>query len=1033
MVKGFTRNSLFGAFAVLFFYSTASAQPANDWENPGAVSLNTVDPHAHMIPYNAERTAKEGEASDRIFSLDGLWKFNWVEKPADRPADFFKPGFKANGWATINVPANWQTQGFDRYIFTDVEYPIKVDPPFVPAAFNPVGSYLREFVLPENFNNGTVYLHFGAVNSFFYCWINGQYLGFSKDSKTPAEFEVGKYLKKGRNSIAVQVFRFSDGTYLEGQDMWKLSGIERSVYLVKRPARHIADYFVQASLDNTYSQGVFSLDITMKGQPQAGTSVEVKLIHPDSIGKVVYQSRQNILSDSLHFSAGIDEVLSWNAEQPNLYGMYIIQRNNKGEIMEVIRQSIGFRRVEIRHGLFLLNGVAIKFRGVNRHEHDMVTGKVISRESMLRDIQLMKASNINAVRTSHYPNDEYWYRLCDKYGIYVVDEANIECDGMAFHPLQTLSDHSDWTAAYLDRTRRMVERDKNFTSIITWSLGNESRFGKNFVATYNWVKARDKSRPVQYEEARENEYTDIFCPMYKATPVLLEYVKEWRKRPLILSEYAHMMGNSGGVLKADWDLVNKYPQLQGGFIWDFSDQTFARKDSAGNPIWAYGSDMGQVGATSDTSFCADGMFQANREPHPQAFEMQQVYAPVGFEAAGIMSDQVRIFNRYDFTNLDQLDLSWRLRADGKDMAVESIPPVSLAAHESALVSLGIPSFFQEPGKKYFLYLEARLRKARGLLPANFLVAREQLAIPGLPPIANANSHSGEQLTLAKEEKNITVSNSRFSVVFDRGTGWLSRWVIAGKDVLTAPMQPDFWRPVTDNDIGNSLQVRCKPWFDPLQSAIVKDLRISDSTDSVVVVHAEHEFPAVGSRYTSEYRIYPDGIIDVQVSLKAGDSSQPELPRFGMKVLVNQSLHTVSWLGRGPFDNYADRKAAAFIDTYTLDAADFFHPYPRAQESGYRTDLSWARLQDSTGYGFQVSSKKNFCIGVLHFDRNKLEFNRTANIHGGSVQRDDFIWLNIDLAQMGLGGDNSWGTKTHSEFTLPYQDYQFGFTLQPLNK
>lgn len=1018
---------------VIIFGAGLKAQTIKDWENPQAVSLNTILPHAYMVPYATEQAAQEAGPSDRIFLLDGQWDFHWVNKPEDRPLDFFKPTFKTTGWNKITVPANWQTEGFDSYIFTDVEYPIKVDPPFVPKDFNPVGSYLREFELPASFSNTTVFLHFGAVNSFFYCWINGQFLGFSKDSKTPAEFDVGKYLKKGKNKIAVQVFRFSDGTYLEGQDMWKLSGIERSVYLVKRPASFIRDFFVKASLDQDYRNGLFLLDLKMQGSGAFEGSIETKIIDPAHPEKPVYFSTQPIGSDSLHFETIIDQVKSWNAEFPALYNLVIVQRSKKGQVLEVLQQPIGFRKVEIKQGLFLVNGVAIKIRGVNRHEHDMLTGKVITQESMLRDILLMKANNINAVRNSHYPNEVAWYKLCDQYGIYIVDEANIECDGMAFHPLQTLSDHSDWTAAYLDRTKRMVERDKNFTCIITWSLGNESRFGKNFIATYDWIKSRDQSRPVQYEEARENAYTDIFCPMYKATHVLLEYVKEWRNRPLILSEYAHMMGNSGGVLKDDWDLINKYPQLQGGFIWDFSDQTFLKKDENGKAIWAYGSDMGSVGATSDTSFCADGLFQADRQPHPQAFEMKQVYAPISFEALGLSADLVRINNRYDFTNLNQVIISWRIKADGQEIAAETLPVLNLEPHAAMVVSLGIPSFYQEPGKAYFLELEAHTLFDRKGLPANSLVAREQLPMPGLPAVTAIKSIEGEPLIIDRQEEIISIANSHTSILFNRHTGWLSSWQIDGFEYLAGELMPDFWRPVTDNDIGNSLQLRSAIWKNPLEGAVIDSLLVTASADSTVLVHIEQSLPKPGARYLTDYRIWPDGTIAVHVQLKTGALTQPELPRFGMKVLVNAAFNEVSWFGRGPFDNYADRKAAAFIDRYTLKAADFFHPYPRAQESGYRTDISWSTFTDSTGKGFMVKGAENFCMGVLNFDRNKLEFDRSRNVHGGSIMPDNFTWLNIDAMQMGLGGDNSWGSKTHSEYTIPYRDYQFGFTLVPYNK
>jgi beta-galactosidase len=471
--------------------------------------------------------------------------------------------------------------------------------------------------------------------------------------------------------------------------------------------------------------------------------------------------------------------------------------------------------------------------------------------------------------------------------------------------------------------------------------------------------------------------------------------------------------------------------LQGGFIWDFSDQTFLRQDEKGNPIWAYGSDLGTVGATSDTSFCADGLFQANRQPHPQAFEMKQVYAPVAFAAAGLSANEVLVTNRYDFTNLNTLRLNWRLRMDGVDISAGEIPSVHLPPHESTIVSLPIPPFQKKPGKAYFLFVEAHTIHATESLPADFLLAREQIFLPNVPAQEITLKHYGQALTIKRKEKSIHIFNQQLQVDFDTATGWLSSYSVNGLNFLIAPLMPDFWRPVTDNDIGNSLQVRCAVWKDAASFATLQQLKVTPMRDSSVEVFSLHYLPTVNTLYRTTFLIWPDGSIDVCVNFVAGDSSQPELPRFGMKTLVNESFDEVSWLGRGPFDNYADRKAAAFKDVYTLKAADFFHPYPRAQESGYRTEVNWATLKDKQGEGFMLQAEKPLCIGVLHFDRTKMEFNRTKNIHGGSMEQDPFIWLNIDLMQMGLGGDNSWGSRTHAMYTIPYRDYQYAFKLSPL--
>jgi len=1013
--------------------SLAGAQ-SNDWESPQRVSEHALLPHAHFIPYPSQAAAMQEQASLFTLSLDGTWQFHLAKNPEERPKDFFKTTFDVSKWKTIPVPANWQTQGYASYIFTDVEYPFPPNPPYVPKADNPVGSYRRSFHLPANWQGKQVLIHLGAVNSFFYLWINDHYVGFSKDSKTPAEFDISPYLRKGANNVSVQVFRFSDGSYLEGQDMWKLSGIERSVYLVARPQLCIYDFFVKAGLTNHYEDGTLDLELALNKIPalaDKGKKIQIQLLDGELENKPVLQQESSLTTDSIYrFHANIPQVKTWNAEHPHLYTLLISYKDNKGNTLESIAHKIGFRTVEIKHGLFQVNGMAIKLKGVNRHEHDMNTAKVVNREGMLHDIRVMKQFNINAVRTSHYPNREEWYALCDQYGIYVVDEANIECDGMDMHPLKTLSDKPEWKNAYLDRTRRMVERDKNYCSIITWSLGNESRFGDNFKATYQYIKARDNSRPVQYEEASNTPYSDIYCPMYKPLPVMLEYVRDHRSKPFIFCEYAHMMGNSGGNFKDDWDLMYKHPQLQGGFIWDFSDQTFRKQDSLGRNIWAYGGDMGTVGATSDTSFCADGMLSADRSPHPQAFEVKKVYQPVHFEPIDFSAQTIRITNRYDFSNLETLTFRWSIKADGKVLASGRLPVVKIGAQQSAIVQIPVPAIVPTPGTLYFLHLEAVTNQAAGLLPKGWTVATEQFQWPVSAPVVK-KQYQGDTLQVVKTDTSWIIQNKLFSADFNLQHGWLQHYRYAQTAFMQAPLQPFFWRAPTDNDIGNSMQLRCAMWQHAGDSTQLLSCKVTRVDARQVRVITQHFLPLVKAYFNTEYIVAANGDIQVKVHFEAGDTTLPEMPRMGMRMLVNKDFNQASWLGRGPFDNYQDRKYAADVDVYSMPADSLFYPYPRAQESGYRSDIHWMALHNAANAGWMACTDSLFNAGVLHFNMNKLNFNRQENNHGGSITNDPFIWWNIDYQQTGLGGDNSWGAKPHSEYMLVYKDYSYSFMLRPL--
>ncbi|MCD2424804.1 DUF4981 domain-containing protein [Niabella pedocola] len=1014
--------------------NSAAQTAVNDWENPLLQSQHTVSPHAWFVPYATEAAALKGEGSPFVQSLNGLWWFHIVKTPAERPLEFYKNNYNVDSWEQIKVPANWQTEGKDRYIFTDVEYPIPVNPPFVPKDFNPVGSYKRTFELPQSWKEKNIFIRLGAVNSFFYLWINGKYAGFSKDSKTPAEFDITSYIVPGKNTVALQVFRFSDGTYLEGQDMWKLSGIERGIDLVARPRVAVEDFFVKAGLDSNYTNGLLDLHIALSRAPEmpARQSLRIRLVD-DASGTIVYSRQIPLQKKDLQFSGVIPSVKKWSAEAPNLYSLYITQLDAKGNVIESIVHKTGFRTAEIKHGLLLINGRAIKIKGVNRHEHNMYTAKVITPEQMVEEIRILKQYNINAVRTSHYPNSETWYKLCDRYGIYLVDEANIECDGMSMSPLKTLSDKPAWKEAYLHRTRRMFERDKNFCSIITWSLGNESEFGENFIATYQYVKSKDDTRPVQYEPAQRTPYSDIVAPMYRSLNLMLEYVKEWRSKPYIQCEYGHMMGNSGGNLKDDWDLIYKYDQLQGGFIWDFADQTFKIKDSSGQAIWGYGRDMGNVGATSDTSFCADGLFAADHTPHPQAFELKKVYQYIHFQPVDFSAGLVKITNRYDFTNLDQFDFFWTIKADGAVVASGKLPSINLLPGNSGNYPLNIPAVAIQPQTEYFLDIEARLKTAAPLLPAGYSVAAEQFQLPWYkeaPVVKDIDSG-----TLVKEETGVSVSfhNGHYRMVFHKKDGWLHGYRLNGAELMLQPLQPHFWRAATDNDIGNSQQVRCAVWQQSLHNARLDSFIVTQQAHRQWCVTTQHYLPEVDAIYRVIYAIRTNGDVQVTTTMRAGAGYQPELPRFGMRMILNKAYDKVTWLGRGPFDNYADRKYAARVDLYTLPADALFHPYARAQESGYRTDIRWIGLTNSSGAGLMAIGQSLISSGVLHFDMHRLDFDRhaTQNNHGGSMYNEDLIWWNIDYGQLGVGGDNAWGAKPHAGYQLPYKDYAYTFTLRPV--
>ncbi len=1036
-------NKFVLCYALLFAFTGLDAAWSQllDWENPAVFGINKEAPHVTCAPFTdaAAAIANDRMHSPWVQSLNGPWKFNWVSKPADRPLDFYKAGFDAGGWKEIQVPSNWELQGYGQPIYVNIPYEWTTDPkpPQVPHDLNPVGSYLRTFAIPAAWAGREVFIHFGAVKSAFYIWINGEMAGYSEDAKTPAEWNITKYLRPGENTVALEVYRWSDGSYLECQDFWRISGIERDVFLYSTPKTRIRDFWARADLDSLYRDGLLSVDVELLGVEVKKTRdlhiIEAALT--DAQGKPVYQAAQKVdmkgkTTATVNFYHRLPAPLHWSAESPNLYSLVLTLRDAAGLAAETVGCKVGFRKVEIKNGLLLVNGAAVLLKGVNRHEHDEYTGHVISEASMVRDIQLMKQNNINTVRTCHYPNDPRWYELCDQYGLYVIDEANIESHGMGYKPERTLGNNPDWIAMHVDRVSRMVERDKNHPSVIIWSLGNEAGDGVCFTAAYNWVKSRDLSRPVHYERAELRSNTDIYCPMYERIEHLLEYASKPQSRPLIQCEYAHSMGNSTGNLQDYWDVIEAHPQLQGGCIWDWVDQGFARTTPDGRKYWAFG---GEWGPPSDANFCCNGLVCPDRSPHAALQEVKKVYQSIKFEAVNLMDGEVEIRNGYSFIPLSGFDFHYRLELDGRTIAEGALDPLDLAPGQSARVRIPLPILATLPHAGYFLTLEARTRAEQPLVPGGHIQAAGQFELP-LPRVAvEAVKAKGPALKLKENKQALDIQGVNFSARFDKSSGLLTSFSAAGRGLLhTAPV-PNFWRPPTDNDFGNRMDSRCLPWRTASRERKLlgfQTMPVKVKKAGIIAVRVDilYELPAVG-REKILYTVLGDGEIQVERHFTAAEEKLPEMPRYGMALAMPAGFERVRWFGRGPHENYSDRRGSAFVGLYESGVDDFVEPYVSPQEMGYRTGTRWVAVTDAEGAGLLFIGP--LCFSALHYSSEDLTQKSRGSIHPTDLVRRDEVCLNIDYGQMGVGGDDSWGAWPHKQYLLQEREYKHSFVIRPL--
>ncbi len=1015
----------------------------NDWENPAVFARNREPARAYFHCFTNRETALTNDPLQSPWhqSLNGTWRFNWVRKPADRPCGFQRDDYQVEDWDEIQVPGNWEVQDYGVPIYTNITYPFPADPPRIPPDYNPVGSYRTTFRIPEQWRDRQIFLHFGGVKSAMYVWVNGREVGYSQDSKTPAEFNITGYLRPGGNTLALEVYRWSDGAYLEGQDYWKISGIERDVYLYATPSLRIQDFYVKAELDETCREGALSVEISLQNHlPAATDNCRLQLELLDQAGRAMVEQTAAVTPveagavTTVDLEHGVSHPHPWSAERPYLYTLLLTLVAENGAVSQVATSRVGFRRVEIREGQLLVNGIAVALKGVNRHEHEPATGRVVSEELMLKDIELMKRFNINAVRTSHYPNVSRWYELCDQYGLYVVDEANIESHGMGYDPEFTLAENPDWREAHLDRTVSMVERDKNHPCVIIWSLGNEGGDGANFENNYAWIKQRDTSRPVQYERAWRRAHTDIYCPMYAGIGHLQWYAEKERSRPLIMCEYAHAMGNSVGNLQDYWDVIDSHPQLQGGFIWDWVDQGLLARNDAGEEYFAYGGDYGPPDTPSDANFCINGLILPDREIHPHLLEVGKVYQYLKAEADSAVTGRIHIRNDYDFTDLNEFRLQWRLQGDGHQLAAGDSELPGLAPHAETAIELPLPVIKPEPGREYFLELEFIRIEPAPLLPPDHVAAWFQfpLTTAAIPPEPAPPANRSDLILLAGE-KQLEIGGDDFRITFDTTSGELVSWLYAGRKFVRSGPAPDFWRAPTDNDFGNGMPERCGVWRDAAAGRTLRNATWTEQDNGTVEVRFSFDLLEGGINYEMCYRIYRSGDLTLTSTftptLCAG--YLPEMPRQGTQMILPGEFNLVKWLGRGPHENYCDRQTSAAVGLWEMPVGAMYHPYIRPQENGYRTDVRWAALTDGRGTGLLVAGMPLIGFNALHnltadFDPGPEKQQR----HTYHIKPRDLVCLNLDRGQMGVGGDNSWGARPHEQYQLQVAAYSYQIRLRP---
>jgi beta-galactosidase len=1038
------------ALAVLLALAVPAAvsEAPEEWQDPAVTGRNRQPAHATLLPYATVEQALSGtrEASPFYRSLNGRWRFHHVEKPVDRPRDFFRADFDERSWKDIDVPSNWQLRGYDKPIYLNTRYPWAPDdpqPPYVPPEYNPVGSYRTTFEVPVTWAGRRVFVHFAGVNSAFYLWVNGRPVGYSEDSMLPAEFDLTPFLQPGPNLLAAQVLRWSDGSYLEDQDTWRLSGIYRDVFLFSTPNVRIADVAVRTDLDERYEDAMLLVRPRLRaeiGSSADGYTVEAQLY--DAEGRAVLENpavrpATAILGETYPqrgtnpfglLQAKVASPRKWSAETPSLYTLVVSLKDASGALADVTSTRVGFREVEVKAGRFLVNGKPIRFHGVDRHEHDPDHGQAVPYERMLQDVLLLKQNNIDSVRTSHYPNDPRWYELCDRYGIYVLDEANLETHGVTGR----LTNDPQWLTAFVERASRMVERDKNHPSVVMWSLGNESGMGPNHAAMAGWIRENDPTRPIHYEGAaaqpRDPAWVDVVSRMYTRIPELVKMAQDPAEdRPIVLCEYAYARGNAVGNLKEYWDAFRAHDRLLGGFIWDWVDKGLRKKDEAGREYWAYGGDYGDE--PNDGTMVCNGIVLADRTPEPELHEVRKVYQRIETTALDAAAGRLRLRNDYDFRPLDFVEVLWSVEEDGRVVDQGRLPGPALGPEQVGELTLALRPRAPKPGTESFLNVRYALAADASWAKRGHVVAWEQLALPAAPAPKAPALGSMPSVTLAETATAYTVAGRGFSVAVGRASGALESFRLGPRELLASPLVPSFWRVPLDNDIGflllNDMPKRTAVWKASGPGRVVGAVRAERLSPQAVRVTAEATLPAGQSSYVTTYTVYGSGDVVVEARLTPGAGPLPELPRFGMQLAVPKALGTLTWLGRGPHENYWDRATGAAVSRYSGRVEELIHDYVRPQENANRTDVRWVALTDATGAGLLASGLPLLSVSAWPYTMEDLE--KATHVH--RLPRRETITVNLDYRQTGVGGDDGWGARPHDEYTLHVKPYAYRFRLR----
>ena len=1045
--------------------TVAIQQPTfTEWHDLQVNEINRLPLHTMHFAYDPNDFPGTGaeyldkKKSMNYLSLEGTWKFNWVANADERPTDFYKTDLDDSKWNNIQMPGNWEMLGYGQPEYVNVGFAWRghfdQQPPAVPTKDNHVGSYRREINIPANWDGKRVIAHFGSVTSNIYLYVNGKFAGYAEDSKVAAEFDITPFLKKGKNLIAFQTFRWCDGSWCEDQDFWRLSGPARENYLYARSKDHrLLDVRVETELKNNYKDGY--LNITAK--VQGNTLAYFGLYDPDG-KEVIVTGTDNVRNGVAKYQLRVKNVRKWSAETPNLYTLVVSPIQNGGMYLpyEIVQVKVGFRKVEIKNKQFLVNGQPVLLKGANRHEIDPDEGYNVSEQRMIQDIMMMKRMNINAVRTCHYPDDPRWYDLCDKYGLYVVAEANQESHGFQYGD-DAAAKKPEFAKQIMERNQHNVSMFYNHPSIVTWSMGNETVMGDNFLQAYKWIKSQDKTRPVQYEQARRGEGTDIFCPMYYPVAASEKYAKDPNSpMPLIQCEYNHTMGNSGGNLSDYWNLIRKYPILQGGFDWDFVDQALHRNIVKPMSIlpykmnneelrkieYCYGGDYNKYDP-SDNNFNCNGIIGPDRQMNPHAYEVAYQYQNIWAKMVNAETGEVSVHNENFFRDLSNYALAWSLEEDGVETQNGTIADLDVPAQQTKNFTIPYDKS-KIKGKEVFLNIDFRLKEAEPLLTAGQVMAYAQLPVVTKQACCGdcskmlAQGHGKKKMKLAAKKNNVVaVTTPNLTFKIDRSTGLISEYAYNGKSLLGegGTLKPNFWRAPTDNDMGAGLQKKFKAWKNPQMNLKNIDVKKDKKTNSVTIL-TSFDMPEVQGQMDITYVVFANtGAVKVTEDFKATEGAKvSDMFRFGMLMQMPYTMEKSNYYGRGPIENYSDRKDCMRIGVYTDDADNQYFPYIRPQESGTKSDIRWWKQTDATGLGLQVKSCTPFYASAIHFDTEELDDgDDKEQRHSFDLKKSKFTNLFLDSAHMGVGGENSWGAWPLEKYRVHYGNKTFTFTLIPQGK